>query len=213
MRASIPPSLAFRSRTLDFSQAPFLMGVLNITPDSFSDGGCWYDEERAVARGQQLVADGADLLDIGGQSTRPGACPVSPEEEARRVVPVIRRLAAATTVPISIDTTRAAVARQALAVGAQMVNDISALAPRGRSAPPPAPRRGTSTPSGVFLTSAVPGPKSAAFRARVSCWIPGSGLPSVLSGTTSKLSLLCRNLPAAAAPCWWGPRARHLSRV
>ena len=103
------------------------MGILNVTPDSFSDGGCWYDADRAVARGQQLIADGADLLDVGGQSSRPGARPVSADEEARRVIPVIERLAAQTQVPISIDTCRASVARQALDAGAQIINDISAL--------------------------------------------------------------------------------------
>ena len=103
------------------------MGVLNVTPDSFSDGGCWYDADRAVAHGQQLIADGADLLDVGGQSSRPGARPVPAAEEARRVIPVIERLAAQTSVPISIDTCRASVARQALDAGAQIINDISAL--------------------------------------------------------------------------------------
>jgi dihydropteroate synthase len=103
------------------------MGVLNVTPDSFSDGGRYLDPDAAVARGLDLVAEGADLLDVGGESTRPGADPVPPDEERDRVVPVIERLAAATDVPISIDTRRAAVTRAALAAGARILNDVSGL--------------------------------------------------------------------------------------
>lgn len=106
---------------------PRVMGIVNVTPDSFSDGGQFLDVEQAVAHGIELVEQGADLLDIGGESTRPGAEPVSEREELRRVVPVIERLAAAVDVPLSIDTTKSAVAREALAAGACIVNDISAL--------------------------------------------------------------------------------------
>jgi dihydropteroate synthase len=105
---------------------PAVMGVVNVTPDSFSDGGRYLDPERAVAHGLQLVAEGADVLDVGGESTRPGAEPVPAEEESRRVVPVIERLAADARIPISVDTTKAAVAASALAAGATIVNDVAA---------------------------------------------------------------------------------------
>ena len=105
-----------------------IMGIVNVTPDSFSDGGKWFDADRAVAHGLQLVAEGADILDIGGESTRPGAAEVDEEAEARRVLPVIRALAAQSQVPLSIDTRRAAVARAAVAAGACIVNDIMPFA-------------------------------------------------------------------------------------
>ncbi len=110
-------------------RAPFrLMGVVNVTPDSFSDGGLFLDAEAAVARGRELVAQGADVLDVGGESTRPGAEPVGEAEELRRVVPVVEGLAdAVADTQISIDTSKAAVARAALAAGASVVNDVSAL--------------------------------------------------------------------------------------
>lgn len=101
-----------------------VLGVLNVTPDSFSDGGSWPTTSGAVARGRELAAEGADLIDIGGESTRPGAGRVPEVEEARRVVPVIEELAAG-GVPVSVDTMRAGVARAALAAGARMVNDVS----------------------------------------------------------------------------------------
>jgi len=103
------------------------MGVLNVTPDSFSDGGNFFSFEDAVYQGQKLFEDGADILDIGGESTRPFSDPVSEEEEIRRVVPVIERLANRISIPISIDTTKASVARQAIKAGASMINDISSL--------------------------------------------------------------------------------------
>jgi dihydropteroate synthase len=102
------------------------MGVVNVTPDSFSDGGAWFTPEAAVAHGRDLVAQGADLLDVGGESTRPGADPVDGAEERRRIVPVIEALAAQAGVPISVDTTKASVADAALGAGARIVNDISA---------------------------------------------------------------------------------------
>jgi dihydropteroate synthase len=103
------------------------MGIVNVTPDSFSDGGTYFSPDQAVAHGLRLAAEGADILDIGGESTRPGAAPVSAAQEIERVLPVIAALAAAVDVPISVDTTKAEVARQALAAGAEMVNDVSAL--------------------------------------------------------------------------------------
>ncbi|MBE2217409.1 MAG: dihydropteroate synthase [Ignavibacteria bacterium] len=103
------------------------MGVLNVTPDSFSDGGKYYKTEDAVKRGMEIEAEGADFIDIGGQSTRPGADEVSSEEEAKRVIPVIKALAAEVKIPISVDTYRASVADAALEAGAVIVNDISAF--------------------------------------------------------------------------------------
>ena len=105
---------------------PAVMGVVNVTPDSFSDGGRFLDAEAAVAHGLELVADGADLLDVGGESTRPGAEPVPADEERRRVLPVVERLVATAGVPVSIDTTKSSVAVDALAAGATIVNDVSA---------------------------------------------------------------------------------------
>ncbi|MGI9952431.1 dihydropteroate synthase [Moorellaceae bacterium AZ2] len=103
------------------------MGILNVTPDSFSDGGLYFDPERAVARAREMVAAGADIIDIGGESTRPGADPLPLEEELRRVVPVVDRLAKELTVPLSVDTYKAEVARAALEHGATIINDISGL--------------------------------------------------------------------------------------
>jgi dihydropteroate synthase len=103
-----------------------VMGIVNVTPDSFSDGGRFLDADAAVAHGIDLARQGADVLDVGGESTRPGASPVPADEELRRVVPVVERLSAATNVPVSIDTTKAVVARAALDSGATVVNDVSA---------------------------------------------------------------------------------------
>jgi dihydropteroate synthase len=107
---------------------PRIMGILNVTPDSFSDGGCFTDVGRAVAHAQAMVEAGADILDIGGESTRPGAQAVGEAEELRRVLPVIRELAKTLTVPISIDTRHATVARQAIEAGACIVNDVAPFA-------------------------------------------------------------------------------------
>jgi dihydropteroate synthase len=119
--------LAWDRHVLDLGRRTCVMGVVNVTPDSFSDGGRFYDPAAAVAQGERMAAEGADIIDIGGESTRPFSEPVPVEEEARRVVPVIAALAARVRVPISIDTTKAAVARPALEAGAAMINDISAL--------------------------------------------------------------------------------------
>jgi dihydropteroate synthase len=123
----IPPPLICRTRTFDFSERPYIMGIVNVTPDSFSDGGVYFSREAAITYCVQLAEAGADIIDIGGESTRPGAVSVSPAEELERVLPVIEAVASRVTVPISIDTTKAVVARKALAAGAQIVNDISAL--------------------------------------------------------------------------------------
>jgi dihydropteroate synthase len=104
-----------------------VMGILNVTPDSFSDGGRYLCAEAAIARGEAMAAEGADLIDIGGESTRPGASPISAQEELDRVLPVISGLAARVAIPISIDTTKAEVATAAVGAGAAMVNDVSAM--------------------------------------------------------------------------------------
>lgn len=104
-----------------------VVGIVNVTPDSFFPGARWPDRQAAIAAGLSLVADGADVLDVGGESSRPGAAPISAQEEMDRVLPVIRGLRAETESILSVDTTKAAVAREALAEGASMVNDISAL--------------------------------------------------------------------------------------
>ncbi len=103
------------------------MGVVNVTPDSFSDGGHFYDHSAAVAQGEKLAAEGAGIIDIGGESTRPFSDPVSVDEEIRRVLPVIEKLVQRVSVPLSIDTTKSEVARRALDAGASMINDVSAL--------------------------------------------------------------------------------------
>jgi dihydropteroate synthase len=105
---------------------PAVMGIVNVTPDSFSDGGRFFEPDAAIEHGIELAAQGADLLDVGGESTRPGAAPVSAADEIARVLPVVERLSAATSVPVSIDTTKASVAKAALDAGATIVNDVSA---------------------------------------------------------------------------------------
>ncbi|MDY1032307.1 dihydropteroate synthase [Stenotrophomonas sp. CFBP8980] len=122
----ISPQLDCAGRVLRLDRAR-VMGIVNVTPDSFSDGGQHDSTEAAVAHGLKLVEEGADLLDIGGESTRPGSAPVPLDEELRRVLPVIEQLAAHTTVPISIDTFKPEVMRAAVAAGAGMINDIHAL--------------------------------------------------------------------------------------
>lgn len=119
--------LAWSHFNLDFSQKTHIMGILNITPDSFSDGGLHFDRSAAIEQGIRMVSDGADIIDIGGESTRPGSEPVSLEEELKRTIPVIEELVKKVTVPVSIDTYKAEVARQALSAGASIVNDISGL--------------------------------------------------------------------------------------
>jgi dihydropteroate synthase len=115
-------------RTLTMGQRPLVMGILNVTPDSFSDGGQFTAVETAVARARQMAADGADILDIGGESTRPGSAPVPVDEELRRVVPVVTALIPHVSVPLSIDTSKPEVARACLAAGAHIINDVTALA-------------------------------------------------------------------------------------
>ena len=114
-------------RSLPYGERTLVMGVLNVTPDSFSDGGQFFSRDRALAHAEQMIAEGADIIDIGGESARPGSEFVSEEEELRRVIPVIERLAASASIPLSIDTTKSSVARAALQAGAEIVNDISGL--------------------------------------------------------------------------------------
>lgn len=120
-------TLETRGRVLRLGRRTWIMGVLNVTPDSFSDGGLYLDAGPAAARAQEMLAEGADMIDIGGESTRPGALPVDEREEIRRVAPVIRRLRRETGALISVDTNKSAVAAAALDEGADIVNDISAL--------------------------------------------------------------------------------------
>ncbi len=112
---------------MEFGRKTCIMGVVNVTPDSFSDGGNFFSFDAAVAQGEKLAADGADILDIGGESTRPFSEPVPEDEEMRRVIPIIENLAKRLSIPISIDTMKAAVARRAIEAGASMINDVSAL--------------------------------------------------------------------------------------
>ena len=114
-------------KVLELGERTLVMGILNITPDSFSDGGAHLDADRAVAAGLQMVADGADILDIGGESTRPGAESVGADEELRRVLPVLEKLSSLTPAVLSIDTYKAVVGREAVARGATIINDISGL--------------------------------------------------------------------------------------
>ncbi|MGZ5435298.1 MAG: dihydropteroate synthase [Pyrinomonadaceae bacterium] len=114
-------------RSLPYGERTLVMGVLNVTPDSFSDGGQFFAFDRAIAQAEQMIAEGADIIDVGGESTRPGSEFVSEDEELHRVIPVIKRLVSSSSIPISIDTTKPSVARAALAAGAEIVNDISGL--------------------------------------------------------------------------------------
>jgi dihydropteroate synthase len=116
-----------RDRRFDLGRRPLVMGIVNVTPDSFSDGGNFDDPSAAIDHGLKLAAEGADLLDVGGESTRPGSGPVPPDEELRRVVPVVAELAKRTAVPISVDTSKAEVARRSLEAGARIVNDVTGL--------------------------------------------------------------------------------------
>lgn len=139
----------------DLSTRGMVMGIVNVTPDSFSDGGRFLDSGRAVEHALKLVADGADILDIGGESTRPGAEPVEEAEELRRVLPVIRAVRSATSTLISIDTMKAAVARAALDAGADIINDVTGL--RGDSA---MPRVAASCDAGLVIMHMIGTPRT-----------------------------------------------------
>jgi dihydropteroate synthase len=122
-----PYKLSLARSTLELGIRTAIMGILNVTPDSFSDGGKYFEHEKAIARGKQIEQEGADIIDIGGETSRPGSHAVPEDEESRRIVPVIEALAPVVTIPISVDTYRARVAERALQAGAQIVNDISAF--------------------------------------------------------------------------------------
>lgn len=123
-----------RSRSLALGERTLVMGILNVTPDSFSDGGDFMDPDTAVAHALEMVAQGADIIDIGGESTRPGATPVSEADEIRRTVPIIGRIREQSDIPLSIDTMKAGVAAEAIAAGADIINDVSALEADARMA-------------------------------------------------------------------------------
>ncbi|MCG6535290.1 MAG: dihydropteroate synthase, partial [Syntrophales bacterium LBB04] len=144
----VTDSLVFKTckRDIIFGKCTLVMGILNCTPDSFSDGGRFKSSHDAVEEGMRLVAEGADMLDVGGESTRPGSDAVSAEEELERVVPVISALAKRVDVPISIDTTKASVAREAIASGAEIINDVSAMRFDGEM-----PKAAVETGAGLIL--------------------------------------------------------------
>jgi len=119
--------LRLPSRTLALGERTLVMGILNVTPDSFSDGGLFLDAEAAVARALEMERDGADILDVGGESTRPGSQGVSAEEELRRILPVLEKLHGKIKIPISVDTSKSEVAEAAAAAGAEILNDVTAL--------------------------------------------------------------------------------------
>lgn len=127
MVTSRPEYWQLRTRRLAFGKVPLLMGIVNVTPDSFSDGGRFLDPDLAAAHALRLAAAGAEILDIGGESTRPGATPIDAGEELRRVVPVFQRLRGRCAAALSIDTTKAAVAKAAIELGAEIINDASAM--------------------------------------------------------------------------------------
>src|SRR5437763_15485097 len=128
------------NQIVNLSKRGMLMGVLNVTPDSFSDGGEFFDSDRAIEHGIKMASEGADIIDIGGESTRPGAEPISVKEELNRVIPVIEKLRAKIDIAISIDTSKSEVAGAALAVGASIINDVTAGAGVEENVPP-APHR------------------------------------------------------------------------
>ncbi|MDR2495069.1 MAG: dihydropteroate synthase [Spirochaetaceae bacterium] len=135
-----------RERVLPLGKKTYIMGILNVTPDSFSDGGQFFTIERAVEQAHRMIEEGADIIDIGGESSRPGFAPVDEEEELRRVLPVVAALSSRLDAPLSIDTTKAAVARKALDAGAHIINDIW-----GFQKEPALPRIAAETGAGVIL--------------------------------------------------------------
>jgi dihydropteroate synthase len=142
-----------RGRSLPLDGRTLVMGILNVTPDSFSDGGRFFDAAAAIAHGNALVAEGADILDVGGESTRPGSDTVSAPEEERRILPVIDGLASL-RVPISVDTRKASVAKEAVAHGASIINDVSGLAD------PQMARVAAATGAGLVIMHMLGEPKS-----------------------------------------------------
>jgi dihydropteroate synthase len=131
---SIPGPIKIKGKSFDFSKRTYIMGILNVTPDSFSDGGRYFDRDNAISFGEKMIKDGADIIDIGGESTRPGATSVRANDEIKRVIPVIKQLAKNRNAIISIDTTKSKVAEAAINAGASMINDVSALRFDGKMA-------------------------------------------------------------------------------
>jgi dihydropteroate synthase len=124
---AIAKTWTLRTRTLEFGKMPLIMGILNVTPDSFSDGGRFFTIQSAIDQAKRMEDDGADILDIGGESTRPYSHSVAPDEELQRILPVLEGLQGRVSIPISIDTTKAKVAQAAIEMGAEIVNDVSGL--------------------------------------------------------------------------------------
>jgi dihydropteroate synthase len=120
-------SWRLKSQVLEFGLTPLLMGIVNVTPDSFSDGGRFFAVDHAIDQAMRLAAEGAHLIDVGGESTRPYSTPVPPDEELRRVLPVVEKLAQSVAIPISIDTSKAAIADATLSAGAEIINDVTGL--------------------------------------------------------------------------------------
>ncbi|MBI2077817.1 MAG: dihydropteroate synthase [Euryarchaeota archaeon] len=149
-----PTTWAVRGNQISLGRRTLVMGIVNVTPDSFSDGGRFLDPQAAVSHARALAADGADILDIGGESTRPGSEDVPAGEEARRVVPVVRALAKAVPLPLSVDTRKAAVATAAIEAGAHIVNDVSAFHDAGMA------RVVADTGAGLVLMHMLGEPKS-----------------------------------------------------
>lgn len=119
--------MKIRNTEFDFNKHTYVMGILNVTPDSFSDNGMYGTYEKAVERARRMIEEGADIIDVGGESTRPGYTPVNPDDEINRVIPVIKAIREFSDIPISIDTTKAVVAKQAMEAGADIINDISGM--------------------------------------------------------------------------------------
>jgi dihydropteroate synthase len=156
----MPDKRLFKARGHAFALGvrTWVMGILNVTPDSFSDGGAFDDPDAALARALAMAAQGADILDIGGESTRPGHRPISAEEEAERVIPILRKVCAETGLPVSIDTSKASVAREAVLAGACIINDV-----RATRADPDMARVAAETGAGLILMyNATPLPEGSA---------------------------------------------------
>jgi len=217
------------ARTLAVGPRPAIMGVLNVTPDSFSDGGRYLDPTDAVARAERLVQEGADLVDVGGESTRPGSDPVPEDEELARVMPVVETLASRLDVPISIDTRRARVAREAASAGAGLINDVTGLL-----GDPEMPAAVAETGAGCVIMHMLGEPKTMqhrpqydnlmadiarhlraaacrrpampASRRRRSSWTPASGSARRWR-TTWRSWPAWANCGRSAFPSWWVPAA------
>ena len=208
------------ARTITLGKRTVVMGILNVTPDSFSDGGSYVDPAFAVERALKIEAEGAGVLDIGGESTRPGAAPVSAEEEIQRTVPIIRAIRARSDIPISIDTMKAAVAAAAIAEGADIINDVSAF-----EADPEMIRVAAQSEAGIVLMHMKGSPRTmqehpeyadvvnevGAYLKKRADWVEQHGIardrivldPGIGFGKTGEHNLeLLRKLPAFSDPAY-----------